>query len=408
MRHSKLTLVTLLLAVAPAVANASVANDQVLSQHIRDADGTSGQNTSAGSGIKTGHIQDGAVTASKLGIYCLDGYYLQYTLFGGWTCSVGTPGPAGPQGPIGPQGATGPVGPQGQAGAAPSYANVVVVALSGGDFTDLGSALASITGATASNPWVVKVMPGVYGPGPTPIVLKSHVAIEGSGSGVTRIVAPAVPEVETTLISASGIVNVELRDIGIEWEAGKRASNVGLFPVENGLRAENSEIRLSRVSVKVTGSASHKTIQGIYASASTIAMDEVVVEAITVPTDSSNFWGIVLTNSTGFISDSRVKISNPPYGSSVAFYMIDGDVTITGSRLFGEGFAVHTNNNDPNASLKILDSTLQSNVWALDLFNLGGKIIASGSQLAGRVGVNGNSPRLLGCFDEAFNSIPNQ
>lgn len=41
-------------------------DDSILSQHIKEADGTSGQDTNTGSGIKTGHIQDGAVTTSKI------------------------------------------------------------------------------------------------------------------------------------------------------------------------------------------------------------------------------------------------------------------------------------------------------------------------------------------------------
>lgn len=41
-------------------------DDAVTSQKIREADGTSGQNTNTGAGVKTGHIQDGAVTPSKI------------------------------------------------------------------------------------------------------------------------------------------------------------------------------------------------------------------------------------------------------------------------------------------------------------------------------------------------------
>ena len=41
--------------------------DQVESTHVADADGTSGQNTSTGTGIKTGHMQDSAVTLPKMG-----------------------------------------------------------------------------------------------------------------------------------------------------------------------------------------------------------------------------------------------------------------------------------------------------------------------------------------------------
>ena len=40
--------------------------DEVLSANIREADNTSGQGTNTGSGIKTGHIANGAVTTAKL------------------------------------------------------------------------------------------------------------------------------------------------------------------------------------------------------------------------------------------------------------------------------------------------------------------------------------------------------
>lgn len=40
--------------------------DSIASGDIKEADGTTGQDTNSGSGIKTGHIQDGAVTAAKI------------------------------------------------------------------------------------------------------------------------------------------------------------------------------------------------------------------------------------------------------------------------------------------------------------------------------------------------------
>jgi len=43
-----------------------LAADEVKSANIKEADGTSGQNTNAGSGIKTNHIQNSAVTSPKI------------------------------------------------------------------------------------------------------------------------------------------------------------------------------------------------------------------------------------------------------------------------------------------------------------------------------------------------------
>jgi hypothetical protein len=50
-----------------SMAFAAVANDEVTSVKLKEADGTSGQNTNSGSGVKTGHIQNGAVTNAKIG-----------------------------------------------------------------------------------------------------------------------------------------------------------------------------------------------------------------------------------------------------------------------------------------------------------------------------------------------------
>lgn len=65
--------------------------------------------------------------------------------------------------------------------------NVVTVSLSGGsaDFTSIKSAVDSVTGASSTNPWVVKVGPGKYFE--DPITMKSYVAVIGEGS-ITSIV----------------------------------------------------------------------------------------------------------------------------------------------------------------------------------------------------------------------------
>src|SRR6266567_3732165 len=93
-------------------------SNTVNSAAIIAADGTSGQTLTSGNGVKTGHIQDGAVTASKLGMVCPTGNYLQYVVGSGWVCSVGTAGPAGPQGATGATGLQGPTGITGSTGAA--------------------------------------------------------------------------------------------------------------------------------------------------------------------------------------------------------------------------------------------------------------------------------------------------
>jgi hypothetical protein len=68
----------------------------------------------------------------------------------------------------------------------PRPSGVVWVAPSGGDFTSVKAALASITNNSASHRYVVKVAPGTYNE-PGGIDLKDYVDLEGSGQDTTTI-----------------------------------------------------------------------------------------------------------------------------------------------------------------------------------------------------------------------------
>ncbi len=143
----KLAVALIVLAVAPSAALGAGGSgaDSVLSAQIKEADGVSGQDTNSGSGIKTGHIQDGAVTDSKI------------------------------SGPI-------------SKSKLPSLANVVLVAKSGGDFTSIAAAIASVS-PTDSSPVTIRVMPGTYDEGQT-IYLKSNVTLQADAAGTVTIHGP--------------------------------------------------------------------------------------------------------------------------------------------------------------------------------------------------------------------------
>jgi len=63
-------LLILIIMVAASLFNtmvfAAVANDEVTSIKLKEADGTASQDTNTGSGVKTGHIQNSAVTTGKI------------------------------------------------------------------------------------------------------------------------------------------------------------------------------------------------------------------------------------------------------------------------------------------------------------------------------------------------------
>ena len=128
----------------------------------------------------------------------------------------GVPGPAGPAGPAG---ATGPAGPAGLTGPTgdpgPRPAQVIWVATSGGDFTTIGAALASITDNSSTSRYLIKVAPGAYTETST-IVLKDFVDIEGSGQNVTTI----TPTSEGPGLTAAGPLTSEVRHLTVDVGTG--------------------------------------------------------------------------------------------------------------------------------------------------------------------------------------------
>ena len=115
---------------------------------------------------------------------------------------------------------------QATADAADAPDRVVWVADNGtGDFLLLSTALASISDASVSNPYVVRIAPGEYTETAT-VVLKTYVDVEGSGQGVTTITcacAGADFDASSATVSAGNIV-AEIRHLTINNTGGDTVS----------------------------------------------------------------------------------------------------------------------------------------------------------------------------------------
>lgn len=254
--------------------------------------------------VTTQKIANGAVTAAKLGITCPDEQYLKYTTSGGWVCSAGTAGPQGPQGVAGPQGPQGVAGPQGPAGSAPHYANVVVVAKSGGDFTDLISAVNSITDSSETNTYVVKIMPGTYDFGYPSIYLPQYVNLEGSGSAskITGSLVPGMNSVISNITIEHDYPVIGVPGISFSLKNSKIIGHrVGVQVYAGTMNIDNSEIVMN---FNGSGSAAIISDGGISKISNSI-----------ITTPYAGATGIDKVNGASYLFNSVYDGFGPAYGS---------------------------------------------------------------------------------------------
>ena len=334
------------------MAFAAVNNDEVTSVKLKEADGTSGQNTNSGSGVKTGHIQDGAVTTAKIGADAVttgniaDGAVTDVKITGPISGSkLGAHGHSGSDIVDGTitnsklasgsvdtakivDGAVTDAKISGTISASKitdgvfqkKYANVIVVAKSGGDFTDPISAINSITDASSSNPYLLKIMPGIYTLSAGAFLqMKAYVDIEGSGESTTRIVG-SVDAVSSQAgipypALVNGALNSELRLLTFENAGGGN----------NNIAVQGVGTIISSVTVLSSGNAQ---AIGIIAGDSTI-----IRNATVIVTSSSPVIGIMNAGAPD-ISNSTISLSGA--GNKYGFFGFSGagkinNVTVTTS-----------------------------------------------------------------------------
>ncbi len=166
---------------------------------------------------------------------------------------------------------TGPAGPQGPAGApGPDPAREIWVAASGGDFTTVSAALASITDAGPTKPYVVRIAPGVYAE-PAGITLKDHVDLVGSGVTTTTITSTA-----NQTVYATGTMHGEVRDLTIANTGG--GTNTSAVYTKDV--TPDGALRFSDVAVSTIGTASTSNWGMIIEGTGEVALADVDVTAI--------------------------------------------------------------------------------------------------------------------------------
>jgi hypothetical protein len=221
-----------------------------------------------------------------------------------------------------------------------SYQNVIIVAKSGGNFTTISAALASITTNSATNRYLVWVAPGIYN---EKVIMKQYVDIEGAGETATKITSAGSSGITGTV---KGADNSELRHLTVE-NLGSNTYAIAIFN-------DGASPRLTHLTIHATGASySSRGIDNYYASSPTIK--DVTITA----SGGINCYGInsdtaapIMTNVIVTVSGatSNYGIVNTSQGTSAAV-MTNVTVTASGGT---NNYGVHNDTSSPKMSLVVV------------------------------------------------------
>ena len=154
------------------------------------------------------------------------------------------------------------------------YGNVRIVARTGGDFPDPYTAMNTYSswcpGPSATNPCLLKIMPGVYDVGSPSVVMQPYIDIEGSGENTT-ILRGSIDSSSTGVVNGAGHAEIRLLTVN---NAGVGRNAVALYNTSApfGITSVTAAVSSYGVynsasgAVKITNSVINGTTSTIYNS----------------------------------------------------------------------------------------------------------------------------------------------
>ena len=139
------------------------------------------------------------------------------------------------------------------------YAKVAIVAKSNGDYADPIAAMSDLLTwcdiPSATNPCLLKIMPGVYDIGSSSLQMQSYVDMEGSGENTTKITGNIDSVVSGIVLGAS---NAEIRFLMVE--------NTGTGNYKISIFNNNNSPKITNVTVAASGSDENYGVYNYYSS----------------------------------------------------------------------------------------------------------------------------------------------
>jgi hypothetical protein len=201
--------------------------------------------------------------------------------------------------------------------------------------TALRNALSGIASPSSTNPWLVKVEPGIYDIGTTSLPMRAWVDVEGSGSGTTTIQGN-VNGSGLNAATINGADNAELRDVTVLAAASGATTDVIAF------YNPATSPRLYRVKLAATG----RVVWGLRNATSAPRIEECEITATSTGGSGSLAYGVVFSAFSGLpagrSSILRSKIKAIGALENYGVYMGTGQIVteIRNSRIDASGGTV--------------------------------------------------------------------
>ncbi|MEZ4646435.1 MAG: pectinesterase family protein [Chloroflexota bacterium] len=197
------------------------------------------------------------------------------------------------------------------------FANVVIVAQSGGDFSSVQAAIDSITDASAANPYLVWIAPGIYNEA---VTLKPFVHVQGAGETAVTLSSNATtatvpPNAATLVLTAS----VSVRDLTVV-NNGTGTHNVSALAL-----AGSSDATLANVTLRSEGAGTNG--YGLYIVGADAAVRGTAVTLNT--TNHTTAYGLLLDGSADLQLENSAITAHTLSNNAFGIYMNAANTTLT-------------------------------------------------------------------------------
>jgi hypothetical protein len=249
------------------------------------------------------------------------------------------------------------------------YARTVIVSPVGdgsdqqANGTALLDALSGITGASSSNPYLLKIEPGVYDVGSMPVTMKAHVDVEGSGIEATEIRSSGF--FTLTKAAVMGADEAELRSLTVTSDGDRQEW------ITQGIYSDRRiNFRITRVRVQSWEALSYT--YGIYINLGGATLEDVEVQAAV---DSGGIGSVGIVNEGGLVTMNDISVESYDGLFNIGIGQTDTSTPpeITNARvtLVGGNSARGINNSDSSPRLTNVDVDVSLAEYGYGIYNGG-------------------------------------